>query len=793
MTEQNQLGSVEESQIRKAVFELFKSCPFIPESVSKRYGDMEKNSIGMFSRQGSGQYLKQYISGSYEAQLPFSLLYRAKPTTSGTIINAEELLESIAQWLCGRNVQYNGVAYQMEAFPLLTDNRKIEKIEAGNVYIVGKEQDGTINYQVSLNLRYSKKREEKTGAEAFETADISSQMNTFVQALKKTAEELKASFLEGFWGAFGDYETRIDSIRKSLDSVKQSAIAIFTDAEVLSSADTYAKSLVQLFGSITGSMQIRQEENDIGVVYPSGDLEETDNCYIVEDNFLIYGKGSEELAEIAEKVFEIIHKASYQPFEAETKGNPCVMLGEAVRFHTIYTTIESYVLHRTLKGIQALKDHYAAEGLEIYGERVNGIQKSIIQLRGKTNTLTRTVEETRLEIRDIEKGLTSSILQTAEKIETEVERATEAEGNLSSKITQTANDITAEVRRATGAEGELSAKIRLTEESIATEVQRATSIEGNLSSRITQTAESISSEVTRATNAEAALSSRITQTAESIELKVSKGDVSSQLSLESGKVEIRSNRFVLDATNCSISADGKITAKDVDLKGRITADSGMIGGFSVTGNSIYNGKSSFSSGNSGVYIGTDGLSIGKSGYGSAFQVDSSGNVNIESNGTIIFDYGTSKMSLSASEIVFGLGSALNTKLNSNEVRVYNSYLDKDGLHVKSSATYYTEIKQNEISFGSGVNAKITCGGKEALTISRGALWIDTTSVSIRGHIANSGSVVIGGYNDKIGFFNSSGTTKTQVHRLSTTTQPSNNQLKEKLNELIDVLNGYGLI
>ena len=45
-------------------------------------------------------------------------------------------------------------------------------------------------------------------------------------------------------------------------------------------------------------LQIRQEEDDIGCVYGTGD-----NCYIIQDNFLVYGKSAEELEAIAANCF----------------------------------------------------------------------------------------------------------------------------------------------------------------------------------------------------------------------------------------------------------------------------------------------------------------------------------------------------------------------------------------------------------------------------------------------------------------------------------------------------------
>lgn len=186
-------------------------------------------------------------------------------------------------------------------------------------------------------------------------------------------------------------------------------------------------------------LQIRQEENDIGVIVGS-----EGNCYIVQDNFLIYGKSSEELTGIANNLLSVITGITYRPFDVEAKGNPCLEVGDAVCMSTRYELIESYILKRTLKGMQALRDVYEADGEEFYSEKVNSVHKSIIQLKGKTNTLERSIEETRLTISDLEKGLTSQITQTAQQIRTEV---TNTANGLQSQITQNANNINLKVSK----------------------------------------------------------------------------------------------------------------------------------------------------------------------------------------------------------------------------------------------------------------------------------------------------------------------------------------------------------
>ena len=235
-------------------------------------------------------------------------------------------------------------------------------------------------------------------------------------------------------------------------------------------------------------LQIREQKNDIGVIVGSGS-----NAYVIEDNFLVYGKGTEELTGIANNTLSKIRGIIYRPFAADCKGNPCLEVGDAVRLPTRYELIESYILKRTLKGIQALRDDLEADGEEYRTNGANGIQKSILKLKGRSNVLERTIEKTQSTITDVEKELQSQITQTASEIRTEVKNTTDG---LSSRIIQNADNITAEVTRAQGQEVVLAAAIKINEDKITAEVSRASETEGKLSSKIEITAKSIRSEVT---------------------------------------------------------------------------------------------------------------------------------------------------------------------------------------------------------------------------------------------------------------------------------------------------------
>lgn len=115
-----------------------------------------------------------------------------------------------------------------------------------------------------------------------------------------------------------------------------------------------------------------------------------------------------------------------------------------------------------------------------------------------------------------------------------------------------------------------------TKDDLTDEINRATGAEGALSIRVTKTEEGIVSEVTRAQNAEESLGSSITQAAEQIALKVSKGDVSSQLSLESGQITISGNRLIIDCGNFFLDSYG-----NAGIKGSLLYDYGEYSNYEI--------------------------------------------------------------------------------------------------------------------------------------------------------------------------------------------------------------------
>ena len=286
-------------------------------------------------------------------------------------------------------------------------------------------------------------------------------------------------------------------------------------------------------------IQIRQEENDIGKTYPDGNVTDNDNVYSVTDNFLVYGKEETELEDIAKKLYSVIYGTEYRPYEAEVVGNPCLEVGDAIRFNTSYQIVESYILKRTLRGVQGLRDELSADGEEYLSENASGIESQIQQIKGKSNVLERNIDETVSKISDVEQGLKSEIKQTANEITQNVsetyetkQSANETKSTLESQIKQTSDSITSTVSKQITETKQYADNVASNAETNAkndtTEKLKSYSTTTEMNSAIEQTAKSITSAVaktyetkTDAGKMKKELQSSIEQTAQNITQTVS--------------------------------------------------------------------------------------------------------------------------------------------------------------------------------------------------------------------------------------------------------------------------------
>lgn len=181
-------------------------------------------------------------------------------------------------------------------------------------------------------------------------------------------------------------------------------------------------------------VQIKQTADDIGAIVGTNG-----NTYIVQDNFLAYGKSSTDLTTTATNLLSVIKGITYTPFNIKAiYGNPCYEIGDAITVVTKNKTFNSYIFNRTLKGIQAMSDTIKADGVEYYTENLNSANVQVQQLKRQTNELSRTVEETKSTITSVE-----TIANNATDLANEANKnANQALDNIDISATAEGNPIT---------------------------------------------------------------------------------------------------------------------------------------------------------------------------------------------------------------------------------------------------------------------------------------------------------------------------------------------------------------
>lgn len=105
----------------------------------------DSTSIGIFPLQGA-RYIKKYVSGSYTAQFPYQIIFRSSPTTNKTSIDAQTVLDKLAEWMEGAGVEFRDVHMQLEA------------ISRTSVVCPVYQDTKQVGYCVNMQLKYFYKK-----------------------------------------------------------------------------------------------------------------------------------------------------------------------------------------------------------------------------------------------------------------------------------------------------------------------------------------------------------------------------------------------------------------------------------------------------------------------------------------------------------------------------------------------------------------------------------------------------------------------------------------------------------
>lgn len=177
-------------------------------------------------------------------------------------------------------------------------------------------------------------------------------------------------------------------------------------------------------------LEIRADDSTAGaIVGTSG------NNYVISGNFLISDKTGAEMKQIANNLLPVIAQAEYTPIKSCTcVGNPCLELGDPIRFNTSREIVETYILQRTLTGVQSKRDSIVSAGTETHAMKNPTTRETVEALKRRTHILEENADHLQSTYEDLEEQTSSKFEQTAKSISAEVDRAQKAEGQLDASL-----------------------------------------------------------------------------------------------------------------------------------------------------------------------------------------------------------------------------------------------------------------------------------------------------------------------------------------------------------------------
>ena len=177
-------------------------------------------------------------------------------------------------------------------------------------------------------------------------------------------------------------------------------------------------------------LEIKTSEDNAGAIVGTAG-----NNYSITGNFLVSDKTGAELEQIANNLLPIIAKAEYTPIKSCTcVGNPCLELGEAIRFNTTREVVETYLLQRTLTGVQSKRDSISAQGTQTHSAKVNSIRDTIESVQKRTSKLERNADHLQSTYENLEDQTNSKFEQTAESITAEITNRQNADNVISASL-----------------------------------------------------------------------------------------------------------------------------------------------------------------------------------------------------------------------------------------------------------------------------------------------------------------------------------------------------------------------
>ena len=243
---------------------------------------------------------------------------------------------------------------------------------------------------------------------------------------------------------------------------------------------------------ITGITAKSNADGDIGTTVGT-----EDNLYQISGNLMIVGQeGTDELSAALTTLLNAIKDNQYRPFTVKTYGNPMLAVGTSIVINTRDKVINSFVMAKTMTGIQSLKDDLSAKGNKTYPIDANSLQRQINNVSGAVN------------------GVKSEIKKTNNEIVLKVDD----NGNI--------------VKVALGTDAEQGTTFTVGADNISLTASEVINL------------------------------------------------------MSDGDINLTANDITISSTNFSVDENGNLTCTNADISGKVTANDGEIGGFTIDGTSI---------------------------------------------------------------------------------------------------------------------------------------------------------------------------------------------------------------
>ena len=142
--------------------------------------------------------------------------------------------------------------------------------------------------------------------------------------------------------------------------------------------------------NVIDKVSISNSEN-----YEAGTAGSGTNVFAIKDNFLVFDKTTNELNTIATNLLAAVDGIKYRPCELEMVCAPWLETGDGIRIVTVDGQyVDTYMLKRKIRGIQALFDTVIADGLQRRPNDGNTTSEQIVQIKGNVRKVEADIIET---------------------------------------------------------------------------------------------------------------------------------------------------------------------------------------------------------------------------------------------------------------------------------------------------------------------------------------------------------------------------------------------------------------